>query len=66
MNPCYMCPKREPGCHGRCEAYQTWSRERQEINQMNRDSAISTDVHDFKRRSAAKRSREYSKKRRQS
>lgn len=22
--PCLDCPDREPGCHGKCEKYQTW------------------------------------------
>lgn len=26
--PCRGCQRREIGCHGKCEEYQTWSREK--------------------------------------
>ena len=29
--PCYQCERREPSCHGSCEAYQKFSAERQEV-----------------------------------
>jgi len=23
-NPCHNCPKRYPGCHGKCDDYKAW------------------------------------------
>lgn len=37
--PCYKCEAREIGCHGKCEAYISWTRNRinmQEKEKMNR------------------------------
>lgn len=27
--PCYKCPDREPGCHGKCEKYAEWNADHQ-------------------------------------
>ena len=30
--PCYKCPDRDPGCHGKCEMYADWRAEHQRLN----------------------------------
>lgn len=37
-NPCYACPYREAGCHGRCEAYRAYRAARDE--QLAREHVI--------------------------
>ena len=32
QNPCYKCEDRHAGCHGSCEAYQTWRKEQEALN----------------------------------
>ena len=32
QNPCYKCEVRHAGCHGSCEAYQTWRKEQEALN----------------------------------
>ena len=29
--PCYECPDRKPRCHGSCDKYQEYRKERQEL-----------------------------------
>ena len=31
-NPCFNCPDRHVGCHGKCEKYQTWNADHIERN----------------------------------
>lgn len=50
VNPCYLCPRRTPGCHGKCEDYQAWSKARQEENERNRRGSELVDDVEFKRR----------------
>ena len=35
--PCRYCEKRELGCHGKCEEYQAFAKERDRINQEKYD-----------------------------
>lgn len=35
-NPCFNCPDRHAGCHGKCEKYQTWNAEHIERNRQER------------------------------
>lgn len=33
-NPCYECPERAFGCHGRCKRYIEWAEARQRQNEL--------------------------------
>ena len=35
-NPCFNCPDRHAGCHGKCERYQSWNAEHIERNRQER------------------------------
>lgn len=35
-NPCYKCPDRQVGCHGKCEKYQSWNSEHTEAKEAKR------------------------------
>ena len=30
ITPCHHCKERQPGCHGSCEKYQTWKKNKDE------------------------------------
>lgn len=57
--PCLDCPDREPGCHGKCEKYQTWLepiiKAREERLKKNKEAAYGIDR--FVRESEKKRKR---------
>lgn len=37
MPPCEKdCPRREPGCHARCQSYISWSEEREKVKEKRR------------------------------
>ena len=35
-SPCKDCPDRSPTCHGNCESYKTYAREREQIRDTRR------------------------------
>ena len=37
-NPCFNCPDRSIGCHGKCEKYQTWNAAHIELNRQKRSA----------------------------
>ena len=41
--PCYKCPDREPGCHGRCDKYIEWKdgyqKQKDDIYRQKKDPA---------------------------
>ena len=37
--PCYQCPDRESGCHGKCERYAKFQEENETIKQRKREIA---------------------------
>lgn len=41
-SPCKDCPDREPGCHAKCEKYQTWRHELDQVRAWLRDQMPDT------------------------
>lgn len=41
--PCMNCPDRAPGCHGKCERYAEFAKEREAIRQKQYLDSISPD-----------------------
>lgn len=63
-NPCYLCPRRQAGCHGKCEEYQAWAARRAESLRIERIGNTYVTSAEFGRRIEASVQRQTNRRRR--
>lgn len=63
-NPCYLCPRRQAGCHGKCEEYQSWAARRAEISRLKQAGSTYVPQAEFTRRLKAGSQRKADRRRR--
>lgn len=42
QSPCYQCPDRSEGCHGKCEKYIEFSKNETDLNEKDRVHRVAT------------------------
>ena len=63
-NPCWMCPRRKPMCHGRCPDYADFTGWRAEIRTLERESRTNVSKAEYYKRLDAMDQRKANKARR--
>lgn len=54
--PCYQCEDRTDGCHGSCERYDTWKKEREEkLKQQRAENEVNSALYAIKDEAVRKR-----------